>query len=61
MGVKIVMTTKWFMSPYNWVILPLTQPQVANQQKKFTLNVNSSVNLCLPFPAKISFLVIQFD
>ena len=25
---------KWFMSPYNWVIYPLTQPQVANQQKK---------------------------
>ena len=22
------------MSPYNWVIYPLTQPEVANQQKK---------------------------
>ena len=22
------------MSPYNWVIFPLTQPQVANQQKQ---------------------------
>ena len=25
---------KWFMSTYNWVINPLTQPKVANQQKK---------------------------
>ena len=25
---------KRFMSLYNWVIYPLTQPQVANQQKK---------------------------
>ena len=25
---------KWFKSPYNWVISPLTQPQVVNQQKK---------------------------
>ena len=27
------MTIKWFMSPYNWVISPMTQPQVANPQK----------------------------
>ena len=26
---------KWFISPYNWVIYPLTQPQVANQKKSF--------------------------
>ena len=25
---------KWFMPPYSWVILPLAQPQVANQQQK---------------------------
>ena len=30
------MTIKWFKSPYNWVISPLTQPQVANQQQKKT-------------------------
>ena len=28
------MTIKWFKSPYNCVIFLLTQPQVANQQKK---------------------------
>ena len=28
-----VMTIKWFKSPYSWVIHPLIQPQVANQQK----------------------------
>ena len=28
------MTIKWFKSPYNRVILPLTQPQVANQQQQ---------------------------
>ena len=27
------MTTKWFMSPYSWVIYSSTQPQVANQQR----------------------------
>ena len=25
---------KIVMSPYNWVIYPLTQPQVANQQQQ---------------------------
>ena len=25
---------KWFKSPYSWVISQLTQPRVANQQKK---------------------------
>ena len=25
---------KWFMLPFNWVIYLLTQPKVANQQKK---------------------------
>ena len=25
----------WFKSPFNWVISSLTQPQVANQQKKW--------------------------
>ena len=28
------MTIKWFKSPYNWVISPLTQPKVANQQQQ---------------------------
>ena len=28
------MTIKWFKPPFNCVIFPLTQPQVANQQKK---------------------------
>ena len=42
---------KQFMSPYNWVIYPLTQPQVANQQQK--------KNFCLPFPAIISLLVFD--
>ena len=33
------MTIKWFMSPYNWVIYPLTQTQVANEQKKSQVDV----------------------
>ena len=28
------MTKKWFMSPYNWVIYSLTQPQMVNQQEQ---------------------------
>ena len=28
------MTIKRFMSPYNWVIYPLSHPQVENQQQK---------------------------
>ena len=39
---------KWFMSPYNWVINPLTQPQVANQQQKkkqFEILVQPGTNL----------------
>ena len=28
------MHAKTYKSPYNWVISPLTQPQVANQQEK---------------------------
>ena len=30
-------------SPYNWVIYPLTQPQVANQQKKY--RPSNAINL----------------
>ena len=33
------MTKKWFMSPYNWVIYPLTQTQVANQQQQQKKNL----------------------
>ena len=33
---------KWFLSPYNWVIYPLTQPQVANQQKKHNFEPTSN-------------------
>ena len=28
------MTIKWFKSPYNWFIYPLTQPQMAYQQQQ---------------------------
>ena len=38
------------MSPYNWVIHPLTQPQVANQQKN--LNLKNLKNLCRKLPPK---------
>ena len=42
--VRLIMTTKRFMSPYNWVIFPLTRPQVTNQQKKQVEQLPS--NLC---------------
>ena len=32
------------MSPYSWVIYSLTQPQVANQQKKYNKSKLSSKN-----------------
>ena len=31
---------KWFKSFFNWVIFPLTQPPVANQQKKRKKRLN---------------------
>ena len=40
------MTTKWFKSPFNCVILPLTQPKVANQQK---IIIKSNINLIFIF------------
>ena len=38
---------KKFKLPYNWVISPLTQPQVANQQKKIKtiMFMNKSKNV----------------
>ena len=32
-------------SPFNWVILPLTQPQVANQQQKNILLKNTVAHI----------------
>ena len=41
------MWQKWFKSPHNWVISPLTQPQVANQQEKNNNNnLKSSATVC---------------
>ena len=37
-------------SPYNWVISPLTQPQVANQQKKISLRKVQTANANANFP-----------
>ena len=44
------MTIKWFKSPYNWVISPLTQPQVANQQqqkKRISNLLSTIISTCL--------------
>ena len=34
------MAIKWFMLPFSCVILPLPQPQVANQQQKNIIQLN---------------------
>ena len=34
---------KWLKSPYNWVIYPLTQPLVANQKQKKTVDLLSLI------------------
>ena len=39
------------MSPYNWVIHPLTEPQVANQQNKKSVCPTLSV-ICEPIYRK---------
>ena len=45
----------WFKSPYNWVISPLTQPQVANQKNI----INLLRTFHLPSSAMMSLLVLS--
>ena len=41
------MTIKWFKSPLIWIIFPLTQPQVANQQKRLKKSELSCYKTCV--------------
>ena len=60
------MTKKWFKSLFNWVIFPLTQPQVAKQQQKKLFQILNISHTTAQFQAlkkdaHYNCLVVCFD